>query len=420
MTLAALFSGASGLAANSTALDVVGNNLANLNTTGYKTQRTLFRDQVYQLLDGGSAAGVTGSGGTNASQLGNGVTVGTIDTQFTQGAVNPTGRSLDAAISGNGFFVLRSPTGQLYSRAGNFDVDSSGFLVEPSTGNRIQRTGTAGEGSATLPGFQVAGNNDIRVPIGSGVPGVPTSNVTFRGNVSSKTAVGDPAVNLTPIQFFDSQSGSHTLSVSFTKTADNTYSVSATATDATVTLPPTSVTFDTSGKLLSPASLAISITGIAGAATQTVNLNFGTPGQSTGLTQTGDATDGAAVTQDGSGSGTLLSVSIDANGTIQGLSSNGRTVPVAQLAIASFNNQGGLIRAGTNTFSTGPGSGEPLIGSANTGGRGAISGGALEGAGVDIAVEFSRLIIAQRGFQVNARTISAANDTLQELANIIR
>lgn len=419
MALTALFTGASGLAANSTALDVVGNNLANLNTTGYKAQRTLFRDQVYQLIEGGSAANAGGAGGTNSAQLGYGVSVGAIDTQFTQGAVNPTGRSLDAAISGNGFFVVRSGTSQMYSRAGNFDVDSNGFLVEPSTGNRVQRTGGVGEGAAGVPGFQTAGNNDIRIPIGAGVPGLPTGTVNFEGNVSSTTAVGS-AAKVAPISVFDTQGGSHILSVTLTKTADNTYDLSAAVSGATVSLPATAVTFDTSGALVSPASVALTLTGIPGAATQTVNLNLGTPGQTTGLRQFGGNTDAGAVTQDGSAAGTITSVNIDGNGVIQGLASNGRTLQVAQLAVASFNNSGGLIRAGTNDFTTGPGSGEALIGTANSGGRGSISGGALEAAGVDIAIEFSRLIIAQRGFQVNARTISAANDTLQELANIIR
>ncbi len=419
MALNALFTGASGLTANSTALDVVGNNLANLNTTGYKAQRTLFRDQVYQLIEGGSAAGASGAGGTNAAQLGYGVSVGAIDTQFTQGAVNPTGRNLDAAISGNGFFVVRSANSQMYSRAGNFDVDSTGFLVEPSTGNRVQRSGAVGEGTATLPGFQVAGNNDIRVPIGAGVPGVPTGNVQFEGNINSKTPIGDTA-NSVPNTIFDSLGGSHILGLTFTKTADNTYSIGVNVSGATTTFPPTSITFDTSGALVGPASLAVSVTGIAGAAAQTVNLNFGTPGQTTDLRQFEGANDANASSQDGSAAGTVTSVSIDSSGTIQALASNGRTVPVAQLAIATFRNSGGLIRAGANDFTTGPGSGEALIGTANAGGRGSISGGALEGAGVDIAIEFSRLIIAQRGFQVNARTITAANETLQELTNIIR
>jgi flagellar hook protein FlgE len=138
------------------------------------------------------------------------------------------------------------------------------------------------------------------------------------------------------------------------------------------------------------------------------------------MSQFGGDSTATAVTQDGQGSGTLTDVSFDNAGNLMGNFSNGRTVPIAQLAIAAFNNEGGLIRNGENYFSTGAGSGEPLIGTAGSGGRGVTQGAALEGSGVDIAIEFSRLILAQRGFQVNSRTISAANETLQELANIIR
>lgn len=418
MALTALFTGASGLTSFSTALDVVGNNLANMNTAGYKSQRALFKDLVYQQLDFGSSGDGANVGGTNATQIGYGVSVGAIDTIFLQGAVNPTGRALDVALQGSGFFVLRSPTGNVFTRAGSFGVDANGFLVDPSTGARVQRTGVVGEGTPTLPAFQVAGNNDIRVPFGAGAAGIPTTSVRFQGNLSKDMAIGDSVT--TGIQVFDSQSGPQNLSVFFTKTASNTYSVTASIAGATVTVPPTPVTFDTSGLLVSPATLDISVTGIPGAADQTITLNLGVPGQTTGLQQFGGSSSVAAVTQNGIGSGTLTQISIDDVGVVQGQFTNGRTIPVAQLAIAGFNNEGGLLRIGDNYFDSGPGSGEPLIGTASSGGRGAVQGGALEGSTVDIAVEFSRLIIAQRGFQVNARTITAANDTLQELANIIR
>lgn len=417
MALTALFTGASGLSANSTALDVVGNNLANLNTTGYKTQRTLFRDQVYQIISSGSA-GSTSVGGTNAAQLGYGVNVGTVDTLFTQGAVNPTGRPLDAAIQGSGFFVLRSATGEVYSRSGSFGVDANGYLVDPATGARVQRTGTVGEGTATLPGFQVPGNNDIRVPYGAGASGNTTSTVRFQGNLNRDMAIGGTAT--TGIQVFDSQSGPQTLTVTFTKTGVNTYTAAGTIPGATVNIPATPITFDGNGLLVSPATLTANITGIPGANAQTITLNIGTPGQATGMTQFGGASTAAAVTQDGTGAGSLTDVSIDNNGNVQGTFTNGRTIPLAQLAIATFNNEGGLLRQGSNYFTAGPGSGQPLTGPAGSGGRGQVEGSALEGSSVDIAIEFSRLILAQRGFQVNSRTISAANETLQELANIIR
>lgn len=433
MALTALFTGASGLQANSTALDVVGNNLANLNTTGYKTQRTLFRDQVYQLLDAGSAGNGSNVGGTNSTQLGYGVSIGSIDTQFTQGSITPTGGDLDAAIQGNGFFVVQSSSTQSFTRAGNFSFDANNFLVT-ATGDRVQRTGTIGDATATLPAFQTPGSTDIRFPVGVGIPGVVTANLKLGGNIDADPAnvkIGD-TVSSSPIQVFDSLNGMQTIKFSFTKTALNTYDLTATADTATATLPATSVTFDSQGNLAAPGTVTLSLTGFSnGAANQTITVNLGTPGAKDGLTQVASGTSGTAGStgststvqinsQDGQPAGILSTAFVDNDGILQGRTSAGRTVPLAQIAVATFNNDGGLIRSGNNNFVVGPGSGTPQIGASGTGGRGTIKSQALEGAGVDIAIEFSRLILAQRGFQVNARTISAANDTLQELANIIR
>jgi flagellar hook protein FlgE len=423
MALTALFVGASGLTANSTALDVVGNNLANINTTGYKNQRTLFRDTVYQTLSAGSGS-VANVGGTNPQQIGFGVGIQSIDTQFQQGNLNPTGRSLDAGIQGDGFFVLSDGTKNVFSRAGSFSVDSQGYLIDPSSGFRVQRFGAVGEGTGPGTGFQVAGDNRIKVPFGTGMAGVPTTTVNLRGNLSADTGgfpVGTTARQQATIQVYDSLSGPQTLNLTFTKTATNQFTVAGTITGGgTVAVPATPITFDTSGNLTSPATLPVTVTGIPGASAQTITLNLGTVGRSDGLSGRGEATTVSAITQDGSASGTLTGVSYDQDGTVQGVFSNGRTTPLAQLAIAGFNNQGGLLRQGQNYFVTSAASGEALIGPAASGGRGTVVGGTLEGANVDIAIEFSRLIVAQRGFQVNARTITAANETLQELANIIR
>src|SRR5579883_865771 len=417
MALTALLTGATGLQANSDALDVIGNNLANLNTTGFKTQSSLFKDMVYQTINPGSAP-TTNTGGTNPVQNGFGVAVGAVESNFTQGSVTPTGRSLDAAIQGGGFFVVSNGSSSFYTRSGSFSVDANCLLDDPNTGDRVQRTGKVGEGSATTPGFQVSGNNDIRVPFGAGTPGTQTANVNYQGNLDSSAAVGTAAT--TSIQVFDTQDTARALNVTFTKTAANTYSVSATVSGGTATLSSSTVTFDTSGLLVSPASLTLSVTGIPSASNQTINLNLGTPGQATGLTQFGGSSTANAVTQDGTGFGTLTSVSFDTSGILQGQFSNGKTEPLAQLAIAGFNNEDGLVRTGNNYFQASASSGQALIGTAGTGGSGSVQGGALEGANVDISTEFARLVIAQRGFQINAQTITVANETLQTLANIIR
>lgn len=418
MALTALFTGLTGLRANSMSLDVTGNNLANLNTTGYKGQLLGFKDLVYQTMSTGSAP-TGGLGGKNPSQVGFGVGVGSVATVQQQGGVTPTGRSLDAAIQGNGFFTLSNGVTTVYSRAGAFGVDAGGFLVDPNTGFRVQRTGTLGEASATNPGFQTSGIGDIKVPFGASVAGVRSANVNMQGNLSTALAVGDQVT--TAIQVYDSQSSPRELTVVFTKTAVNTFTASATIAGGTATVPATNIVFNNDGTLQSPATLAVSVTGIPGAISpQTITLKLGTPNAADGLTQFGGASTATAVTQDGTGAGALVDVSFDTDGVLQGLFSNGRNIPLAQLAIAGFNNESGLVRSGDNYFVSSPASGEALIGPGGGGGRGTIQGAALEGSNVEIAAEFARLIIAQRGFQVNARTITAANETLQELANIIR
>lgn len=418
MSLNALFVGSSGLTTNSSALDVIGNNLANINTTGYKTQRMVFRDVVYQTLNSGTSSSA-GVGGTNPAQVGFGVGVGSIGALFSQGNLNPTGRNLDAGIQGTGFFVMRSGQEVAYTRAGAFDVDSSGYLVDPATGYRVQRFGAVGEGNATDPAFQVPGNLDIQIPFGTGAAGVATTAVRYQGNLSSALQVGE--VGTTAIEIYDSQSTARALTVTFTKTGPNTFTATANVSNGTATVTGGNITFDENGLLVGPASLSISITGLPGITTpQTIALNLGTPGMTNGLTQFGGATTASAVNQDGSGFGTLTDVTIDSTGVVQGKFTNGRTIALAQLAIAGFNNESGLLRSGDNYYRSSVASGEALVGLAGQGGRGAVQGGALESSNVDIAIEFSRLIVAQRGFQVNARTISTTNDTLQELANIIR
>lgn len=423
MALSALFTGSTGLQANSNNLDTVGNNLANLNTTGYKAQRMVFKDLVYQTLNPGSAP--AGSlGGTNPTQNGFGVGVGSVDNLFQQGAVTPTGRPLDVAMQGAGFFVLANGQATAYSRAGSFSVDAGGFLVDPNTGYRVQRTGPLGEGSPGVQGFQVPGVTDIQVPFGAGVQGVSTTTAQLQGNLGSGLTVGQSVT--AGIQVYDGQSTPRALTVTFTKTAANTFNVSATVSGGTATVQAdpvtgTTVGFGSDGLLTGPGSLTVRLSGIPGIATnQDVTLDLGTVGQATGLTQFGGASTAAIVTQDGAGAGVLTAVSFDNSGIVQGQFSNGRTIPLAQLAIAGFNNESGLLRQGNNYFAASAASGQALVGVAGAGGRGSTQGSALEGANVDIAIEFSRLIIAQRGFQVNARTITAANETLQELANVIR
>ena len=415
MPTIALYAGLSGLHAHATMLDVVGNNLDNENTTAYRAQRVNFQDLVYQTLSSGT--GPSGAlGGTNPQQVGFGVRVGAIDSLFQQGPVNPTGRELDLALQGSGFFVVNDGSRELYTRAGAFSVDSAGYLVDGGTGFRVQRFGSVGEATATTPGFQAAGDLGLRIPYGAVLPGTASQNVGLTGNLSASLAVG--ATIPMGIQVYDTQGTARSLNLTFTKTAADTYSITATISGGTVTVPPTNVTFAADGTLIAPTTLALVLNGLPGP--QTVTLNLGTAGATTGLTQFGGISTAAAVSQDGSTSGQLASIGFDKDGSLQGIFSNGRKLALGQLAIAGFSNPGGLLREGDNYFSTSAASGVPQVGTAGTQGRGQVKGGALEGSNVDLALELSKLIIAQRGFQVNARTITISNDIEQELTNIIR
>ncbi len=412
MALNAIFAGVTGLSANSQFLDVVGNNLANSSTTAFKSQRVLFKDLVYQTLNGGSTA-TAESGAVNPSQIGFGVAVGSIGSMFQQGTLVPTGRNLDLGIQGTGFFVLADGLRTVYSRAGAFDVDLTGYLIDPATGMRVQRFGNVGEG---VGGFQVPGNMDLRVPLGASNPGLATANVMLQGNLAATMPIGD-SVSMASI-IYDSQGQTRTLGLTLTRVSATDFSISGTVTGGTVSIPPTNIVFNSSGYLVSPSTLTINLLGLP--APQSVTLDFGTPGGTDGLTLFGGASSVAMIFQDGYGPGTLDSVSVDRNGLVFGLFSNGRTEPIAQLAIARFMGEGGLLREGDNYFRESPSSGPALIGAAATGGRGTVVSGTLESSNVDIAQEFSRLILAQRGFQINARVISISNEVLQELATIIR
>jgi flagellar hook protein FlgE len=418
MALNAIFTGASGMTSFSTMLDVVGNNIANLNTPGYKGQEATFQDLLYQTLSSGSPATAT-QGGTNPQQIGGGVGLGATDTNFSEGTITQTGNSQNAAIQGNGFFVLGSGNNQVYTRDGDFSVDSAGFLVDPTTGLQVQRTGNVGVSTATSPGFQTAGNNNISVPFGAGISGTETSTVNFQGNIDNNLTAGQ-SVNAS-IQVFDSQSAAHTLTVTFTNNGTGSYNVTATVDGNAETVTGGPLTFGANGLISGGNTLAVNITGLAdGASAQTVNLNVGAVGTATGLTQFGTTSTAQANSQDGLPAGTLQSISFDSQGNVVGQFTNGESIPIAQLAIASFNNQSGLLQVGSNDFAASPASGQAIIGTAGSGTLGTIEGGALESSNVDISTEFANLIIAQRGFQVNAETVTIADQVLADLANVIQ
>lgn len=420
MAFGSLSTGVSGLRTNQQALDVIGNNLANSNTSGYKSQRTRFADLFYQTLSPATAA-TASTGGTNALQTGFGAKTAAVDTILTQGSLEPSGNDLDLGLQGQGFFVVNTGTQNLFTRDGAFDVDVSNFLVSPATGFTVQRFGNIGEGTATTPAFQTPQDNRINIPFGTGVPGQATTTVSLQGNLSANAAINDTVTSA--IQIFDLQGTAHTLNLTFTKTAANTWSIAGAipaADGAMVDAAAGPLTFNNNGSLAGAPDVSMSIQFNNITVPQTLTLGVGTVNGFDGLTQFGGGSAASARSQNGFAAGSLTSVSVAKDGIVNGVFTNGQILPLAQLAIANFVNPAGLNREGNNTFSLTPQSGNALIGAGQTGGRGDILQGTLESSNVDVALEFTRLIIAQRGFQVNARTITVSDQVLQTLANIIQ
>jgi flagellar hook protein FlgE len=644
----ALSAGLSGLEANQQMLDVIGNNLANVNTTGYKSQSVSFSSMLGDSMSLGSAPTAT-AGGTNAVQIGGGVQVAGIETNETEGTLQSTGRNLDLAIQGQGFFTVNNGTANLYTRSGSFALDASNNLVDPGTGYIVQSVGGTGikidpnavqpakatdtvtlagnlSTSANPPAAEVLGSltpltqgtpaavvgsgtgpfaladgdtltiaanggaaqtvtfgaaefasigaataAEVAAAISSQVSGVsatvsaagavtlqstatglqstlevtdgtgspasalglstsltagtetpataatllndlpetskdyvagdkivvtgndangqpvsatfvygsgagqngttvgalttflgtafPASSVALgadgtlsftanatglsSGTVTLSDATGDtgatsfsslPFVVKTPgtsgdtatagISVFDAQGGSHDVTLTFTKTAANTWNMTATlpSNDGTVVSGSVQgITFNADGSFsrVSGGAANLSFSFAGSTAPQTISLGFGTAGKDDGLTQLGGSTAAIAGTQDGYAAGSLSSLSVGADGTISGLYSNGQTKSLAQLQVATFTNPGGLLAVGNSFFGVSANSGAAVVGQSGGGSAGSIESGVLEGSNVDLSTELTRLITAQSAFQANSKTITTADQMLQDLTNLI-
>jgi flagellar hook protein FlgE len=405
----------SGLTASSAALSTIANNIANLNTVGYKSMRTLFSDLFYQTI------GSSGSG--NPLQQGAGVTVNSMPSNFTPGSVDPSGVPTDVAISNDGFFVTQKNGITSYTRAGNFSIDQTDDSLVTAGGDKVM-------GYPAVNGAISTGQGLTSLKLGQGTisPATATTTVQIRTNLDASAAVGSAAGSYsTPITVYDSLGASHVLTYSFTKTAANTWTYSLTipaadvgTTGSPVSLSSGTMTFDGNGNLLTPAAdvANIAITGLADGAS---NLTFkwklydGTTGL---MTQVASASSTSAGQQDGSGSGALTGFSIGSDGTITGAFSNGKHAILGQIALATFPDEQGLLRAGDNAFNETLASGQAVVGMPGTGGRGTLSGGALELSNVDIAKEFASLIVAQRGFEANARAVTTFDQITQDTINL--
>jgi flagellar hook protein FlgE len=397
--LRSLFSGISGLRSHQTMLDVTGNNIANVNTTGFKASQIQFQDTLSQMLNAASGA-QDGVGGQNPAQVGLGVQVAGITTNFTQGAAQLTGRSTDMMISGDGFFVVRQGTQQFYTRAGSFDFDSTGQMVLPGDGAIVQ--GWAAEDGVIDTARPVG---DIRVGVGTVMPAKATTRTPFAGNIQADAK--DGTVKTVTVKAYDAIGTAREVELTLTKGATG-WTMSAT--DGTANYAATPLTFDASGALTWTDATSGDATFDLGGVT--VDL--------TGITGMSGVDTVAAGKQDGYAAGILESFSLGSDGTINGSFSNGLKQDLGRIAMASFTNPSGLSKAGGSLFTTTVNSGDPQVGAAGTGGRGTLSAGSLEMSNVDLSTEFTQLIIAQRGFQANSRVITTSDEVLQELVNLKR
>jgi len=399
-----------GLAANGIALDTIGNNLANLNTTAYKDQTTTFANLFYQNL------GTTGSG--DAIQVGLGTQVSGTSTDFSQGSLTTTTSSTDMALNGNGFFVLEQGGLEQLTRAGNFQLDQSGNLIT-TTGDSVM--GYAAANGVVNTNTPLAA---LQVPVDETQSAQATQNFSITGNLDAATAVGGTFSST--ITMYDSLGQSHAATVNFTNTAANTWSYSITLPAADASGTPVNntgtMTFSSSGGLLTPVAnvAGISFPGMTdGANTLTFNWDLynasGTPqiGQTVGTsTVTGS-------TQDGFASGSYQSFSVNASGVISAAFSNGQTQNIGQIAVASVTNVEGLTITGGNAYQTTAASGAASVGAAGAGGRGSIEDDSLEASNVDISTEFANLIVAQRAFEANSKTVTTFDTVTQETINMI-
>jgi len=403
-----MYAGVSGLKTHQTRMDVIGNNIANVNTAGFKASRVTFKEMLSQTLSGAKAP-QDNRGGMNPQQVGLGVSLGSIDTNHVQGNLQSTGLGTDLAIQGNGYFIVNNGTQNFYTRAGALTLDENGNLVNASNGYIMQ--GWMATNGIINTNSPLTG---IRIPIGDTMAPQASTEAVFAGNLNS----ADPLPWTATMDIYDSQGEKHTLTLNFEPTSENQWDWTATIDGADLggsNETTGTITFGGDGKFAS-------VTG------DTFDIDF-----NNGTDQiAGFRLDLSAVTQmagdntldglyaDGYSMGSLESFSIDNAGVITGSYSNGLTKAIGQIAIANFSNAGGLTRVGDTLFAESQNSGIAQIGAAGTAGRGKISAGTLEMSNVDLAEQFTDMITTQRGFQANSRIISTTDEMLQDLVNLKR
>lgn len=415
-----LFSAISGMRLHQTFMDVVGNNIANVNTTGYKASRITFEDLISQNFRAPSGPTAT-TGGVDPGQIGLGAKVAGTSTITAAGSLQATQSPTDLAIQGDGYFMLSDGQGgTLYTRDGSFGVGANGSLtnangLEVLGWNADPTTGLINANGPTQP---------ITIPVGSQLAAQASTAVSVSGNLDQRldaTAASASAKQVqTSMTIYDSLGQAHQVTLTFTKTSNssNTWSWAASSTEAGVTVSgsgtmgfnaATGAYTDTNGSA-PDGTLSLSLNDGA-TSPQTVNLTFG------GLTQLAAASQVNGTT-DGQAPGALSGVNVDNTGTVTGVYSNGQKRVLGQVTLATFSNPAGLIRQGGNNFSASTAAGPAVVGAASSGGRGQINSGYLEMSNVDLTQEFSDMILAERGFQASSHVITVSDQMLQDLVNI--
>ncbi len=442
--LRSLYTGISGMRSHQTMMDVTGNNIANVNTTGYKSSSVQFADTLSQTLAGASRP-EGDQGGTNPAQVGLGVRVAGITTNFNQGATQATGKNTDMLISGDGFFMVREGGESLYTRAGSFNLDVTGQLVNPTGGVlqgwQARPDGTVDSSEKTTP---------ITIPTGLLLQPEASENVVMSGNINSAMPAGTSITKKWPI--YDAAGKRNDLDVTFTaRTATPAGSTKITQWVASVTYGGAPVTgyerpadlaaadaatqnvveFDADGRIRSVDGQAtrtdekfgaLVVEGLVGSdgVPFDVDIELGKLTAYNSGDNLAESSTAKVESDDGAAAGALKSWVLASDGTVTGVFSNDKQALIGRVALATFNNPTGLEKVGGNLYRGSANSGLANVGVAGTGGRGQLVTGALEMSNVDLAQEFTNLIVSQRGFQANSRMITSSDEMLQELVNLKR